>query len=164
MTPGTSTAHSNAPWVTGCHPKGLLGKTVSISAGPYKGYLGIVKELTDTMARIELQSISKLVSVDRDRLVIGGSGSIGVPIMEALGGHPHMQWHQRRHHIRAWGKHRHGMQVARHPPGACLVQAGHPHGPFLEQKHPPGHQCPTADHGQDAHMGRNQQDRQMRSH
>ena len=54
-------------------PKGLLGKTVSISAGPYKGYLGIVKELTDTMARVELQSTSKLISVDRDRLITGGS-------------------------------------------------------------------------------------------
>ena len=55
-------------------PRGLLGKTVSISAGPYKGYLGIVRELTDTMARVELQSTSKLVSVDRDRLMISGSG------------------------------------------------------------------------------------------
>jgi transcription elongation factor len=58
----------------GLHPKGLLGKTVSISAGPYKGYLGIVKELTDTMARVELQSTSKLISVDRGRLVTNFGG------------------------------------------------------------------------------------------
>lgn len=53
----------------------LIGKSVTISgAGPYKGYVGIVKELTDTMARVELHTDSRVVSVPRERIMLPGTG------------------------------------------------------------------------------------------
>ncbi|KAL9107822.1 MAG: hypothetical protein Q9227_007337 [Pyrenula ochraceoflavens] len=42
-----------------------IGKTVKITKGPYKGLLGIVKDTTDTVARVELHSKNRLVSVDK---------------------------------------------------------------------------------------------------
>jgi transcription elongation factor len=46
---------------------------VSIAGGQYKGYVGIVKELNDATARVELHTNSKLITVDRERLVIAGA-------------------------------------------------------------------------------------------
>src|SRR6202034_629587 len=45
-----------------------IGQTVTIRRGPYKGLLGIVKEATDTSARVELHTKGKTVSVPRDAL------------------------------------------------------------------------------------------------
>jgi len=54
----------------------LIGKSITISgAGPYKGYVGIVKELTDTMARVELHTDCKLITVSRDRVALPGEAS-----------------------------------------------------------------------------------------
>lgn len=47
-----------------------LGKTVTIRKGPYKGMLGIVKDTTDSTARVELHSKSKVVNVDKEHLAI----------------------------------------------------------------------------------------------
>lgn len=53
----------------------LSGKTVTISRGPYKGYLGIVKDSTETSARVELHTNSKVVSVSRDMVQIQGENN-----------------------------------------------------------------------------------------
>jgi len=45
-----------------------LGQTVTIRRGPYKGLLGIVKDTTDTEARVELHSKAKTVTVAKDIL------------------------------------------------------------------------------------------------
>ncbi|PQE32541.1 transcription elongation factor SPT5 protein [Rutstroemia sp. NJR-2017a WRK4] len=45
-----------------------IGQTVTIRKGPYKGLLGIVKDTTDTNARIELHTKSKIVTVGKDCL------------------------------------------------------------------------------------------------
>ncbi|KAK6581114.1 hypothetical protein PZA11_006602 [Diplocarpon coronariae] len=45
-----------------------IGQTVTIRKGPYKGLLGIVKETTDTHARVELHTKSKTVNVPKDAL------------------------------------------------------------------------------------------------
>jgi transcription elongation factor SPT5 len=45
-----------------------IGQTVTIRRGPYKGLLGIVKEATDTSARVELHTKGKTVSVPREAL------------------------------------------------------------------------------------------------
>jgi len=45
-----------------------IGQTVTIRKGPYKGLLGIVKDTTDTNARIELHTKSKIVTVPKDCL------------------------------------------------------------------------------------------------
>ncbi|CAH3030076.1 unnamed protein product [Porites evermanni] len=56
----------------------LISQTVRISQGPYKGYVGIVKDATETTARVELHSSCKTISVDRMRLaIVGGPSSRG---------------------------------------------------------------------------------------
>lgn len=45
-----------------------IGQTVTIRRGPWKGLLGIVKEATDTDARVELHTKGKTVSVPREHL------------------------------------------------------------------------------------------------
>ncbi|KAJ3281515.1 transcription elongation factor spt5, partial [Borealophlyctis nickersoniae] len=50
----------------------LLSKTVVITSGPYKGYLGIVKDIRDTLARVELHTAARTVSVERNRLQVPG--------------------------------------------------------------------------------------------
>ncbi|WEW59240.1 transcription elongation factor spt5 [Emydomyces testavorans] len=47
-----------------------VGKTVTIRKGPYKGLLGIVKDTTDDIARVELHSVSKVVPVEKENLTI----------------------------------------------------------------------------------------------
>ena len=47
-----------------------LGKTVTIRKGPYKGMLGIVKDTTDTSARVELHSKSKVVNIEKSALSV----------------------------------------------------------------------------------------------
>lgn len=48
----------------------LVAKTVRISQGPHKGYIGIVKESTDTSARVELHTNCKVINVDKSALMI----------------------------------------------------------------------------------------------
>ncbi|XP_060070304.1 transcription elongation factor SPT5-like [Ylistrum balloti] len=55
----------------------LIGQTVRIVQGPFKGYIGIVKDATDSTARVELHSSCKTISVDKTRLstLTGGKPS-----------------------------------------------------------------------------------------
>ena len=46
----------------------LIGKTVRIIQGPYKGYIGIVKDATASTARVELNTNCKTISVDKNRV------------------------------------------------------------------------------------------------
>lgn len=45
------------------------GKTVAIVRGPYKTYRGIIKETTGGMARVELHTMSKILTVPLDHMV-----------------------------------------------------------------------------------------------
>uniref|UniRef100_A0A670JFA7 Transcription elongation factor SPT5 n=1 Tax=Podarcis muralis TaxID=64176 RepID=A0A670JFA7_PODMU len=55
----------------------LIGQTVRISQGPYKGYIGMVKDATESTARVELHSTCQTISVDRQRLTTFGSRKPG---------------------------------------------------------------------------------------
>ncbi|KAF3078147.1 transcription elongation factor spt5 [Orbilia oligospora] len=46
----------------------ILGQTVHVRQGPYKGLLGIVKDATDTTARIELHSKNKTITIEKMKL------------------------------------------------------------------------------------------------
>ena len=48
----------------------LMGKSVNITTGPYKGYLGIVKDINELTARVELHTKSKTITVDRVNLML----------------------------------------------------------------------------------------------
>jgi transcription elongation factor SPT5 len=45
-----------------------IGQTVTIRKGPWKGLLGIVKDATDTIARVELHTKGKTVQVPKDAI------------------------------------------------------------------------------------------------
>ncbi|KAI8991679.1 hypothetical protein BDF20DRAFT_831695 [Mycotypha africana] len=62
----------------------LVAKTVRISQGPHKGYIGIVKDTTDTHARVELHTNSKVLSIDKSHLTI--LDAQGNPIGQAASG------------------------------------------------------------------------------
>ncbi|UJR38519.1 hypothetical protein I4U23_031185 [Adineta vaga] len=48
----------------------LIGQTVRISQGPYKGYFGIVKDATDSTCKVELHTKCQTITVDRNRIVL----------------------------------------------------------------------------------------------
>ncbi len=43
----------------------LIGQTIKITQGPYKSHIGMVKDATETTARVELHSKCQTISVDR---------------------------------------------------------------------------------------------------
>ena len=51
---------------------GLIGKTVRIQAGQWKGYLGTVCDATATYVQVELHSRLKKVMVVRERVAVVG--------------------------------------------------------------------------------------------
>jgi transcription elongation factor SPT5 len=57
---------------TGPRRDNLIHKTVLIAGGPFKGYQGIVKDITEKGARIELNTNAKIVTVDRSKLLVPG--------------------------------------------------------------------------------------------
>ena len=48
----------------------LNAKTVTITSGPMKGYLGIVKDTTETTARVELHTNNRIITIDKSKLNI----------------------------------------------------------------------------------------------
>jgi transcription elongation factor SPT5 len=56
----------------GKHDDGLIGKTVRIQAGQWKGYLGTVCDATATHVQVELHSRLKKVMVVRERVAVAG--------------------------------------------------------------------------------------------
>ncbi|KAI8611142.1 hypothetical protein BC830DRAFT_1142403 [Chytriomyces sp. MP71] len=62
----------------------LINATVTIIGGPYKGYLGIVKDMTSGGARVELHTNSRTVTVSPDILKVHGSGGNNRPSFESF--------------------------------------------------------------------------------
>ncbi|KAI9100527.1 hypothetical protein DFS34DRAFT_489097 [Phlyctochytrium arcticum] len=52
----------------------FVAKTVTIRGGEYKGYLGIVKDVWDDVARVELHTSSRIVPIPRAQLAVHGEG------------------------------------------------------------------------------------------
>uniref|UniRef100_A0AC35TMJ0 KOW domain-containing protein n=1 Tax=Rhabditophanes sp. KR3021 TaxID=114890 RepID=A0AC35TMJ0_9BILA len=46
----------------------IIGKSVQITQGPYKGHLGFVKDTNETVSRVELHAVPKTINVARDRI------------------------------------------------------------------------------------------------
>ncbi|KAJ1328464.1 hypothetical protein BSLG_010196 [Batrachochytrium salamandrivorans] len=57
----------------------FVGKTVIICGGPYKGYLGIVKDATETHARVEMHTGNKIINVEKSKLNINGESRSSQP-------------------------------------------------------------------------------------
>lgn len=51
----------------------LLGKIVSITGGPQKGYIGFVKQVADNVARVELHTNGKIISVSVNNLALASA-------------------------------------------------------------------------------------------
>lgn len=61
----------------GSRDRELIGQTIKITQGPYKSHIGMVKDATDTTARVELHSKCQTISVDRSRIAIVGARTSG---------------------------------------------------------------------------------------
>ncbi|KAJ3044652.1 transcription elongation factor spt5 [Rhizophlyctis rosea] len=48
--------------------RGLVGKTVTISGGEWKGYVGMVKDVAEALARVELHTAARVVKVPFEQL------------------------------------------------------------------------------------------------
>lgn len=53
----------------------ILGKSIKITGGPYKGAVGIIKDATESTARVELHSSCQTISVDRNHIAVVGAPS-----------------------------------------------------------------------------------------
>ncbi|KAJ4935640.1 hypothetical protein JOQ06_017171 [Pogonophryne albipinna] len=51
----------------------FIPEELSFLIGPYKGYIGVVKDATESTARVELHSTCQTISVDRQRLTTMGA-------------------------------------------------------------------------------------------
>ncbi|KAG0356522.1 transcription elongation factor spt5, partial [Gamsiella multidivaricata] len=58
----------------------LIDKTVTIIRGPHKGYLGIVKDATDTTARVELHTNCRIITVEKAKLAITNANGTTTPV------------------------------------------------------------------------------------
>lgn len=52
----------------------MIGKSVTITGGPQKGYVGFVKQIADNIARVELHTNGKIISVAVDKLALVSNG------------------------------------------------------------------------------------------
>lgn len=59
----------------GARDRDIIGQTIKITQGPYKGHVGIVKDATDSTVRVELHSKCQTIIVDRSRVAVVGSTS-----------------------------------------------------------------------------------------
>lgn len=57
----------------------LMSKSIVIIGGPYKGYLGIVKDINNETARVELHTSYKTVTVQRSQIQLSSQSSRGAP-------------------------------------------------------------------------------------
>ena len=69
----------------------LIGKSVRIQSGTWKGYLGVVSDATATHVQVELHSRLKKVSVVRDRVAVVGDkfGATGDGAQNGMPGDVH---------------------------------------------------------------------------
>jgi transcription elongation factor SPT5 len=66
--PGTSVTNGPSP------AGQMIGKSVTITGGPQKGYVGFVKQISDNLARVELHTNGKIISVSVDKLALVSGG------------------------------------------------------------------------------------------
>ncbi|KAJ2714757.1 transcription elongation factor spt5 [Coemansia spiralis] len=66
----------------------LVSKTVIANRGPYKGYAGIVKDVTGTLVRVELHTNARVVSVEKDKLSVRLPSGETVPATDFVGDAP----------------------------------------------------------------------------
>ncbi|KAJ2785157.1 transcription elongation factor spt5 [Coemansia interrupta] len=59
----------------------LVGKTVVITKGQYKGYVGICKDAMPTAARVELHTNARVVTIDKDKLSVKTPAGDTVPAL-----------------------------------------------------------------------------------
>ncbi|KAJ1645455.1 transcription elongation factor spt5 [Coemansia asiatica] len=60
----------------------LVGKTVAITRGEYKGYIGMCKDATATSARVELHTNAKIINIGKDKLSVRLPSGESVPALD----------------------------------------------------------------------------------
>ncbi|XP_058789621.1 transcription elongation factor SPT5-like [Phymastichus coffea] len=64
-----SSSHKNRGVFGPIRDKKLIGLTIRITGGPYKGSIGFVKDATESTVRVELHSPCQTISVDRSHIL-----------------------------------------------------------------------------------------------
>ncbi|KAM0750817.1 transcription elongation factor Spt5 [Meredithblackwellia eburnea MCA 4105] len=67
---------------------GRIHRKVSVTRGPQKGYAGVIKDVTGQMARVELYTNSKVITISLESLKEQKPDGSLVPLMERPGGGP----------------------------------------------------------------------------
>ncbi|KAI8869756.1 hypothetical protein GQ42DRAFT_146744 [Ramicandelaber brevisporus] len=62
----------------------LVAQTARITRGPHKGLVGIIKDLSNMIARIELHTNSKIITVEADKVAVVDQTGKAVPIIDML--------------------------------------------------------------------------------
>ncbi|PIA16505.1 hypothetical protein COEREDRAFT_102199 [Coemansia reversa NRRL 1564] len=60
----------------------LIGKTVIANRGPYKGYVGIVKDVMGNSVRVELHTNARVVNVEKDKLMVRLPSGETIPVVD----------------------------------------------------------------------------------
>lgn len=63
-----------------------INRRVAVTRGTYKGNQGVIKDVTGNTARVELHSISKIITVDLDKLKERTDAGELIPLMDRPGG------------------------------------------------------------------------------
>ncbi|KAJ1680319.1 transcription elongation factor spt5 [Spiromyces aspiralis] len=59
-----------------------IDKSIIIVRDPYKGYLGIFKESGSAMARVELHTDARVVTIEKDKLCLRGPNGERIPLSD----------------------------------------------------------------------------------
>ncbi|KAJ2747704.1 transcription elongation factor spt5 [Coemansia sp. BCRC 34301] len=62
----------------------LVGKTVVANRGPYKGYIGMVKDCAGDLVRVEMHTNARIISISRDKLSVKMSNGETVPATDLV--------------------------------------------------------------------------------
>ena len=46
----------------------LIGVAITVVKGPYKGYIGSIKDTNGPVARVELNTGNKVITIDKDKV------------------------------------------------------------------------------------------------
>lgn len=65
----------------------LIGKTIKITQGHYKGYIGIVKDAIGATARVELHTTCQTITVDKSRIALVTADGRVIPTAGANNAH-----------------------------------------------------------------------------
>ncbi|KAL8277289.1 hypothetical protein RQP46_010358 [Phenoliferia psychrophenolica] len=88
MNPDLAKAPAVAPAGASMRRDGRIHRKVSVCKGAFKGYAGVIKDVTANMARVELHTNSKVITINIESLKEQKPDGTLIPLLERPGGGP----------------------------------------------------------------------------